>query len=365
MPRAESSFVPPHCPRSHCRYHRCALGWHWRRHGSFTRRCEPRVIPRYRCCHCRASFSSQTFSTTYYLKRPELQVPLLYRLQACSGLRQMSREMRCAHSTLVGQGARLGRHALLFLTEHRPRGPIDEPLVTDGFESFAYSQFHPLYLNLCIGAVSFFTYAFTHSPLRRKGRMTAHQRERRAQLEVAHGRPDPRAIERGTAAALSIAMPVAQTVVLRTDEHRAYPRALRRLPHHRITHECTPSVQARTTGNPLFAVNREDMSIRHGNANHKRDTIAFSKRDQCVVERAAVHALTSNFCRPVSVNHDPATPAMKLGLVGTPLGPQAILERRRFATLIQLPQPWQDYYRRMVDTAEITNPRRHTLKLAF
>ncbi|MFN8588726.1 MAG: hypothetical protein U0704_13110 [Candidatus Eisenbacteria bacterium] len=53
--------------------------------------------------------------------------------------------MRAQHAG--ARAARLGRHALLFMAEHRPKGPLDEPLVIDGFESFAYSQYHPLHLN--------------------------------------------------------------------------------------------------------------------------------------------------------------------------------------------------------------------------
>jgi ATP-dependent Lon protease len=47
-----------------------------------------------------------------------------------------------------------------------------------------------------VGADSHFFYAFTDSELRRKGAMTAAQRERRAALEHRYGRPDPRSIER-------------------------------------------------------------------------------------------------------------------------------------------------------------------------
>jgi hypothetical protein len=93
---------------------------------------------------------------------------------------------------VVGQAARLGRHAILFLASHRPKRRVDEPLVIDGFEGFAYSQYQPLYLNLVVGARSHFTYGFTQSTLRRKGRMTAPQRRRRAALEREHGRPDPK-----------------------------------------------------------------------------------------------------------------------------------------------------------------------------
>ncbi len=39
-----------------------------------------------------------------------------------------------------------------FIPPHCPRGPLAEPVVADGFESFAHSQYHPLYLNLVVGA---------------------------------------------------------------------------------------------------------------------------------------------------------------------------------------------------------------------
>ncbi len=199
--------MPPHCPRSDCRYHACAPGWRWVRHGSYRRQCEPQVIGRFRCRHCGHTFSSQSFSPTYWLKRPELLAPVFHRLLACSGYRQIAREARCDPTTVMGLAARLGRHSLLYLHTHRPRGPLREPLVIDGFESFAYSQYHPLHLNLGVGTRSHYTYGFTASELRRKGRMSARQKRRRAWLEARFGRPDPRAIEHGMATLLRLAYP--------------------------------------------------------------------------------------------------------------------------------------------------------------
>ena len=357
-------FRPPHCPRTDCRFHTCGLGWRWVRYGSFTRRCLPRVIPRFRCNHCRATFSSQTFSTTYYLKRPELLEPIAHRLLAGSGLRQITREARCAHSTVMGQAARLGRHALLALAACRPPDPVPEPLVIDGFESFAHSQYQPLHLHLVVGATSHFVYGFTCSPLRRKGRMTARQRIRRHQIEARHGRPDPKAIERDLAAALGLAAPTPQPLTVRSDEHPAYPRAFRRLPGHRIRHERTSSLEARTPGNPLFPVNLLDLLFRHNSANHKRETIAFSKRHQAVIERAALLLLWRNESKRFSENHGGGTPAMRLGLRTGPRSLGTLLRRRHFATRVPLPAPWEPYYRRAVDTVGIAHPRRHALRRA-
>ena len=323
------------------------------------------MIPRFRCCQCRATFSSQTFSTTYFLKRPELLEPFFHRLLAGSGLRQITREARCAHSTVMGQAARLGRHALLLLAHHRPPGPIREPLVVDGFESFAYSQYHPLHLHLAIGADSHFAYAFTHSRLRRKGRMTALQHRHRARLELHHGRPEPRAVELDMAAALRIAAPLPQPLTVRSDEHPAYPRALRRLAGYVIRHECTPSVAARTSGNPLFPVNLMDLLLRHHSANHRREGIAFSKRHQAVVERAALLLAWRNFAKRFSENHDGGTPAMRLGLTHQPWSARRMLRHRLFEWRVGLAREWREYYRREIPTPGIERPRRHRLRHAF
>ena len=339
-------------------------GFSYRRFGYYHRHCQPRTIPRFRCRHCRRTFSSQTFSTTYYLKRPELQQPILHRLLACSGYRQISRESRCRHSTVMGQAARLGRHALLALNAWRPPEPR-EPLVIDGFESFAYSQYHPLHLNLAVGARSHYVYALTHTELRRKGRMTSAQRRRRLWLEARFGRPAPMALEQDIAELIRLAAPAAGPLLIRSDEHPAYPRAFRHLAGYRIQHQCTPSVLARTPGNPLFPVNLADLLLRHNSANHKRETIAFSKRHQSVVERAALLILWRNFSKPFSENHGGGTPAMRAGIRERPLAVEELVGRRMFPTRTRLTALESRYYRRLVPTARIPNPRRHQLSHAF
>jgi len=364
MARELAPFVPPHCPRTGCRFHRCALGWRWKRHGSYTRAATPHRIPRFRCGHCGHTFSAQTFSTTYWLRRPEVFLAAAHRLLACSGYRQIARRPRCHHTTVLRHSARLGRHALLYLHLHRPQTPLAEPVVGDGFESFAFSQYHPLYLNLIVGAHSHYCYALTHSELRRKGRMTAAQKRRRADLEAHHGRPDPRGIERGTALALRLAAPEPQPLTFRSDEHADYPRAVRSLTGYHIGHERTSSLEARTAGNPLFPVNRLDLLLRHNSANHKRETIAFSKRHQAVVERAAWLVCWQNFSKPFSERHGGGTPAMRLGLRQRPVPIEEILSSRLFPSRVELPPEWARYYRGEVPTRRIANEQRHRLKLA-
>ena len=215
-----------------------------------------------------------------------------------------------------------------------------------------------------VGAESHYAYAFTHSELRRKGRMTAGQKRRRAKLEAEFGRPDPRAIEDGTLTALRIAAPRAQTLVVRSDEHHAYPQALKRLGYP-VQHQRTSSLEARTAGNPLFPVNRLDLHLRHGSANHKRETIAFSKRHQSVIERAAWLLVWLNWGKQFSENNGGGTPAMRAGLAERPIPIAEILSRRLFPKRVPLPQEWRKYYCGEVRTRRIKREKRHRLKLAF
>ena len=333
------------------------------RYGSYVRQATPTSIPRFRCEHCRRTFSTQSFSPTYWLRRPDLLESIAHGVLGCTGYRQMARSRRCSPSAIQGQMRRLGRHALLLLEKHRPRNLVHEPLVVDGFESFAYSQYHPLYLNLVVGAHSHYVYAFTHSPLRRKGRMTAGQRKRRAAIEAADGRPDPKAIEIGTFRALSLATRRPQPLVVRTDEHLAYPRALRHLAGYAIIHERTSSKEARNTSNPLFPVNRLDLLLRHNSANHKRETIAFSKRHQSVVERAAWLIAWLNLVKPFSERHGGGTPAMRLGTAERRYTVTELLKWRLFPRHLNLPEEVRLYHDGGVRTPRIRNERKFSSKL--
>jgi transposase-like protein len=108
MASALAPFVPPHCPRSDCRFHRSQDGWRWKRHGFFVRAATPHRVQRFRCGHCGHTFSEQTFSTRYWLRRPEVLEAAAFRLLACSGYRQIAREARCHHTTVMRMSARLG-----------------------------------------------------------------------------------------------------------------------------------------------------------------------------------------------------------------------------------------------------------------
>jgi hypothetical protein len=338
--------------------------WRWERFGYYVRKSDGRSVQRFRCDTCRRTFSTQTFSTTYWLKRPDLLQAVFWRLIGCSGFRQIAREFEVSPQTVLGLSARLGRHCLLYFQGHRPRR-ILEAVAFDSFQSFEYSQDHPTLFHLVTGKGSHFCYGFTESELRRSGRMTEEQKRRRARIDATLGRPDPRATEKDVEAVLRIVVPAAQSLELHSDEHKAYPRALRRIRHLTVEHRTISSRASRTPQNPLFPVNLLDLLIRHGGANHKRETIAFSKRRQGACDRLWIFLVWRNWMKSFSERKRDASPAMRLGIAAERLRLNALLEKRLFPAHDPLPERWQTYYRRQTPTRRIPRIAVHRLSYAF
>ena len=365
MAHATAPAAPPFCPNPACAFH-CGptTSWHWVRTGFFTRQQAPFRIQRFQCCHCRRHFSEQTFRTSYWLRRPGLLKTTFHRLVGGSGFRQIAREFDCSPQTIATHSARLGRHCLLFHERWRPKALPEEPLVLDTFVSFEYSQYHPTGFHLVAGQQTHFLHGFTDSELRRSGTMSERQKRTRAQLEARHGRPDPRSVEREVAALLGLLAPGPQALVLHSDEHRAYPRALRALAHLAVEHRTISSRVPRTAVNPLFPVNLLDLLLRHSGANHKRETIAFSKRRQGAAERLAVTMVWRNYLKSFSERKRDASPAMRAGVTDRRWSVDELLAERLFPGRIQLPERWAKYYWREVATRMLPNGRTHRLKYA-
>ena len=342
--------------------------------GSYRDRKTRRRIQTFRCSHCDRSFSHRTFSPTYWLRYPHLLRQIAALICEGAGLRQIARLLNISHTTVARYVARLARHCLLFHRRLLRGSTLREAIVADGFESFAYSQYFPFHANLAVGAESWFLYHFTDSPLRRKGTMTAAQRKRRTELEKRYGRADPQAVEKGMAALLKTVvalLPEGQGLKLDTDDHPAYRRALRRLRRAigrrlMIEHRVTSSTVRRTQSNPLFPVNLADLLLRHANANHRRETIAFSKLLQAVMERLAVFTVWRNCIKQRSENGPRETAAMRVGLTDRMLRWREVLRRRLFPGHADLPAEWSDYYWGRVKSAIYGERQRvHQCQYAF
>jgi transposase-like protein len=377
MPNSRRQHPPgkrfPHCPNPDCPFHRPQPEWRYIKGGFFRRVSDGRSFRRYACCCCHRTFTVRTFSSDYWLRYRDLFPEIVQQSVNAAGLRQIGRVFGISHSTAGRHLARAGRHCLVFQTrELKDRFP-EEPLVIDGLETFEHSQYFPFHLNEAVGSKSWFIYGFTDSPLRRKGRMTPEQHQRREELEAALGCPDPKAVEKGILQLLrSVWIPrtAPVQVCLHSDEHPAYERALgtfrKERPEITIEHQQTSSKKRRTTSNPLFPVNLVDLLLRHSGANHRRETIAFSKRRQGACERGAVFMVWRNWVKRRREKEAGKTTAMEAGLAARQLQWSDVLRRRLFVTHHELSESWTEYYWGRVKTAALGERQRsHQLKYAY
>ena len=366
MEARDTAWQPPFCPNPECRFHGSggAGPWRFKRAGTFRRQAAPRLIRRFRCLHCGRSFSTQTFSVTYWMKRPGILPEVMRQTTSCAAHRQIAHNLGVAPDTIDRAVGRLGRHCLLTHLELWGRRPPCGPVVIDGLETFEWSQFFPFHANVAVEVTSGFFSYFTDSELRRRGRMTDWQRRRRAELESQLGRPDPGATVRGITELLAIVLDGAEHAVIRSDDHPAYRGPIRRSPCE-IRHEVTSSRRRRDGTNALVEVNLLDLWIRHGSANHKRETIAWSKRRQRAMERLAIVLVDRNYLRSRRKKKGGPTPGMLRGVVDRKLTVEEVLSHRRFPGRFHLPAPWDRYYRSAVETQALPVNRRHALKYAF
>ena len=361
-----SSWTPPHCPNPNCRHHNTNdEPWPFKKIGYFRRLQAPTRIQRFTCKTCKRSFSTQTFSTTYWQKRPDLDAAILMKTVGCMANRQIARDLRVSPSTVDRHLSRLARHCMLFHNQMMQLSPPVHDVVIDGFETFEYSQYFPIHHHVAVDKETDFFLYFTDSELRRKGRMTAVQKRRRHDLEMKLGRPDPKAIEKDMREVLEVVLEETARATIYSDDHRAYRRSMRPLKTE-IRHRITPGSDHRDKNNSLWVVNLLDNLIRHSSANHKRETIAWSKRRQSSAERMAILLVWRNYMKGRrEKSRGSPTPAMERGMMNRRLEIAELLCGRIFRTRCELPPRWAEYYDRKVATRALPHNRGHELKLAY
>ncbi len=366
-------FEPRHCPWERCRSNHEGGAFRFVRHGVFIRTRERRAVPRFRCRTCGRTFSQQTFAFSYYLKRAELAQPVACGLLAGSAHRQLARSLGCAPSTVTRMAARLGRHALLLLArglEHLDG--ISEPIVYDDFESFFVSQDLPCGFGTPVGQRTWFVYGLDHAVHRRAAP------RRRGLKPPMHKAVEPergaytRAFRR-TVDLLISRQHGTSAVTLVTDDHPGYRGGLRSHPErHRIEHRVfanptqRPSAEARRRDREMFPVDLLHNLMRHSLAHHRRETIAFGRRLNALLERGFLMAVWRNWIKLRSERRPrPETPAMWLGLAREPWSWARLLARRLFPWRLTVPAHWMTVYRRGLTTPEIGPNTRHDRVYAF
>src|SRR5262245_30113543 len=368
-------FVPAFCPWSECLEHQRRSGtFRCSPHGSYRRRCDGRTVPRFRCGTCGRTFSQQSFAFSYYLKHPEWSVPIARGLVAGSAHRQIARSLGCHHSTVTRRSRRLGRQALLLHQLALQELRVEEPIIVDDFDTFAGSQYFPCTLPTATGSRSWFVYGFAFARERRRGAMSPLQKRRRARLERRHGRPARGALPAAFRALIRSLPPARSRLRLVADDDPAIREAAG---HEHVPLEVYPNPrrgpkgsrrtpEARARDAALFPNDQLHRFLRHSEAAHRRETIAFGRSFNGLAERLALFVVWRNLVQARSERHPrDGTTAMRLHLTrGAWTWPQVLAERLHPHRV----RPADDvmaFYRRELITPSLANERRHTLLRAF
>jgi hypothetical protein len=303
-------------------------------------------------------------------------------LVAGSAHRQIARSLGCAPQTVTRLAARLGRHALLFNARALSRLPsLDEPVSYDHFETFVYGQDFPLGVGTAVGHRSWFVYDLEPAPHGRRGRLSPRQKTRQRENRRRWGAPPRGAYRRSVERLLERLLPLVpadRPLVLLSDDHPAYAPAVKRHRQgHRVLHRAFRNPARGPNGSPrtpearrrdeaLFPVDLLHALLRHSNAHHRRETIAFSRRANALIERGHLTALWRNFVKRRSERRTEAeTPAMRLALACGPWTWSRILTRRLFPWRERIPPGWEEVYRREIVTPQVGRNLRHELRNAY
>ncbi len=306
------------------------------------------------------------------MKRPELLLPIAAALVAGCAHRQIARTHGCAPSTVTRIAARLGRQSLLLQAlalQHIDS--LSEPINLDHFETFVFSQEDRLGIATPVGQKTWFSYGLDPAPHRQGGKRSRKKRALKRPLPP----KQEGAVVGSTQRVYALLQRLARgTVEIVSDDHPAYRHAarsasgsiLRRIYPNPPRGPGSDKAVARERDREMFAVDLLHKLWRHTQAHHRRESIAFGRRSNAVMERGFLFIVWRNFVKRVSERTGEAiTPAMRLGLVPRPLAWSQVFSRRLFPGRIQVPPGWMKVYRRAWITPAVGRNLRHALVQAF
>ncbi len=319
-----------------------------------------RVRQRFRCVECGRRFNDNVDSFYFNLRKnnTHLNAQILGLNQHGLSNRSIASLVHVSEHCVRGRLKRLAQRALEFQWEKlQCLNGIREPVVIDGLENFAGSQYDPNNINQAIGYDSLFIYDYNYVGLNRKGRMSDWQKNRLKEIVKERGRYKPSAIRHGFSELVKQVyelLPKDQKrLELYSDEHFQYKRALRReLSKLNIEHKTVNSKECRNFQNILFPVNHADLMIRHLVKSYTRETIAFNKTAGAMSQRYVLYMVTKNYMRPQftkKLKSEPLghvqSPAQALGLTDKVLKFGDIFDKRPTEHGMKKLRPaWQEFW---------------------
>ena len=310
----------------------------------------------FRCKKCGKGFRYSSFKLSYREKKPGINSKIFELFTTGASNRHMGRIIGVSEHCIRGRLKKLAQWTLMKHAQLTRDLKIEEPIVYDGLEAFAKSQYDPNQIQQAIGKSSYFIYDFNFVPLNRKGRMTRAQKQIRADIEKEKGRYHPKAIRIATKELFSRLYERRSSpqdaLTIYSDEHFQYERAIRRdLRGCKITHFQTSSKDTRNYQNNLFAVNHADLLTRQHIAAFRRETISFSKKHERMIQKFILFLGWKNYFRPIFVKphkrrkeRNTRTPAMEVGICSKILKFHEFFDLRLTPKQVPLNREWDCFY---------------------
>ena len=351
-------FHPPFCPNKDCSHHirkKYSLPWYVL-NGHYKTICFG-LVQRYKCKHCKREFSSQTFHIDYFAKKKCNYETIYNHIVSSAGNRDISRALKVSPNVIQNRIGRLSRQCAAVHSEIMSLCDLKENLTADGLESFCYSQYFPNNIHLLAGAESRVVYYLNGETIRRKGRMTAAQKERRKELEE-EWKVRKGGIRKSFKEMLFEMKDLYERssrneLTLYSDEKYDYVLAFRHSKELRMllesgewVHHRTNSKVARTIWNMLFASNYIDREVRKGLSDHHRETVQWAKDMSEMFKRLIIFIVHHNVKMPFDVKKERKDDRVHWEVAGVSKKVIAnawkgIFRMRRFYTHIELPDFWK------------------------
>ncbi len=270
------------------------------------------TVQRYQCRVCGKTFSDQTFKIDYYAKRVIDYKFLFEMLTSSAGIRDIARDCKVSTETIQNKFGRLARQAIAIISILKGMINLQEDLVADGFESYCVNKYYINNINILVGKESQHIYFMNYVTIRRKGRMTTFQKEKRERLERIF-RADPKGI---TKAFHELCLEIAdlfrradkEGLVLYTDMKIEYKTALGMVSelsdNPGFIHSSISSNDPRNWLNNLFAVNYMDREFRKDLSNHVRRTVQYAKNVNDCMGRMMIYQLYHNFVKVYRIKNE-------------------------------------------------------------
>lgn len=255
---------------------------------------------------------------------------------------------------------------------------LDEPVVIDHFETFELTQDFPFGVATPVGQRSGFVYGLDPCPHPRTGSRSPAQEARLHARPMRPGRGGYAGSFTRTIETLLKLPRNRDQLSLVTDGHKDYLRAVggknqRDAVHHRgypnpkRGPKGSPrSAEARARDRAMGPCDHLHRLFRHSLAHHRRETIAFGRRLNALMERLFLAIVWKNFVkvyREASPRSRP--PAMRLGLIPARWNWMRVFARRMFPDREIVPPIWLELYRRDWLNPILPSNTRHRLTHAY